>query len=399
MRVLVFTTLFPNRLQPNAAIFVKQRMFHFARIPGHEIRVVAPVPYCPSWIRMEPWSLFSRVPRVESMEGIRIHHPRYPLIPKVSMQWHFLSLLLSSLPTLQRIQKSFPFDLIDAHYIYPDGLAAVILGKWFGKPVVLSARGSDVNQFKGFPTIRPMLRYALREAQEVISVCSALKQEMVDLGCPAQKITVVPNGVDADGFKAFERQESRKMLGLPVRSRVVLSVGSLIPRKGFDLLINAFYQLVERHPDAVLYIVGGGPQKDFLKDLVKEKELESRVNLVGEVPNKALARWYSAADVFCLASSREGWANVIMEALACGCPVVATRVYGAPEILTTPEVGLLVDRNTKAIASGLDEALSRVWDGDRIRRHVVARDWFVVARDVAEVFRKSVQKQVMQRRR
>ena len=398
MRILVFTTLFPNRLQPNAAIFVKQRMFHFARLPGHEIRVVAPVPYCPSWVRMEPWSLYSRVPRVECMEGIRIHHPRYPLVPKVSMQWHFLSLLLSSVSTLRRIQKSFPFDLIDAHYIYPDGLAAVLLGKWFGKPVVLSARGSDVNQFKGFPTIRPMLRYALREAQEVISVCSALKQEMVDLGCPAQKITVVPNGVDADRFKAMDRHESRRILGLPRSSRVVLSVGSLIPRKGFDLLINAFHRLVERYPDAVLYILGEGPQKAFLKDLIKENELESRVSLVGEVPNNALARWYSAADVFCLASSREGWANVIMEALACGCPVVATRVYGAPEILTTPEVGLLVDRTTKAIASGLDEALFRVWDRDRIRRHVLARDWFVVAREVAEVFRKTVQKQVMQRR-
>jgi glycosyltransferase involved in cell wall biosynthesis len=390
MRVLVFTSLFPNYYQPNQGIFILQRMVHFERLPGQEVRTVAPIPYCPSWFNLQPWNLFSKIPKKESLEGIQTYHPRYPLVPKVSMRLHALSIFVASVKTVRQIYKAFPFDLIDGHYIYPDGLAAVWLGRVFQKPVVLSARGSDIHRFARFPTIRPMIRRALNRADAVISVCLALKNEMAALGIDPEKIQVIPNGIDSDRFQRKDVAESRLQLGIPKNARVVLSVGHLIPLKGFQILISAMPGILAGYPDVRLYIVGEGPFRKELENEILQMDLTGKVFLVGERPNTELATWYSAADVFCLASSREGWANVIMEALACGTPVIATKVWGTPEIITTDEIGFLVERDVRSIAAGLEKALNRSWDRELIKQHVEGRSWSRVAQEVKEVFERSL---------
>ena len=387
MKILVFTTLFPNHIQPNSALFVMQRMRHFAKLPGCEIKVVAPVPYYPPGLSGSKLAPFRQIKKYEIIEGIAIYHPRFFLAPKLSMPFHGLSLFVASVILIRRIHKDFPFGLIDAHYIYPDGFAAVLLGAVLRKPVVLSARGSDINQFSGFRTIRTMLRFALKKAQRIISVCQALKQEMEKLGCDSGKIKVIPNGVDVSKFNILDKKKCRNLLEIPLQARVILSVGSLILRKGFDVLIRAMSIVHERRQDVILYILGDGAMKNALEALVKEKGLTGQINLVGEKPNEELGLWYNAADVFCLASSREGWANVIMEALACGCPVVATNVYGAPEIITSPKVGRLVEQSPKALAEGILDVLSTEWKRGSIRAHVASRDWMVVAREVEDVFK------------
>lgn len=390
MRALVFTSLFPNRCQPNNGIFIHQRMAHFGRMPGNEVRAVAPVPYCPKWVDLPPWRVFSKVPEREIIGGIPVDHPRFPLIPKISMPFHAALIFLSSVKTVRRTYRKFPFDLIDGHFIYPDGLSAIWLGKVFRKPVVLSARGSDINQFTHFPTIRPMIRYALKHADAVISVCRALKDEMVALGIDPGKIRVISNGVDLKRFQKKRVTESRIRLGIPENFRLVLSVGHLIPRKGFDYLISAMPGILSEHPEARLYVIGEGPSRSELENQVYQLGLTGKVFLLGERPNVELSWWYNAANVFCLASSREGWANVIMEAMACGCPVVATNVYGAPEAITAPHLGTLVQRNPDAIQKAVCSALTGTWDRDRIRDHVAARDWMAVAREVSEVFESTV---------
>lgn len=392
MRVLVFTTLFPNHEHPNDGIFIKQRMFHFAHLPEREIRVVAPVPYCPSWFRLEPWHGYSKIWPYEVMEGIPVYHPKYPLVPKVSMPFHAYLLFAASLSLVRKIQKTFPFDLVDGHYIYPDGLAAVLLGKFFRKPVVLSARGSDINQFSRFPLIRAHIRRALREADALISVCEALRREMTSLGVPRSKIAVIPNGVDPERFSRIPKERARAQLGIPSEQKIILSVGSLISRKGFHLLMEAVSQMDGTPGLPHLYIIGEGPMRQQLRNLSKKLGISQRVHLVGQKPNGELHCWYSAADVFCLASEREGWANVIMEALACGCPVVATNVYGAPEILTTPTVGTLVERRAQAIAEALEDALRGGWDNVKIRNHVAHRSWSEVAREVDRVFQECLKR-------
>ena len=307
------------------------------------------------------------------------------------MPLHGVSLFLASLKLLKKIYHEFPFELIDGHYIYPDGLAAVLLGKAMKKPVVLSARGSDINQFGGFKSIKPMIRYSLNHSDRAISVCDALKREMVDLGSPANKISVIPNGIDIKGFYPEDKKKARRKLSLPDDKNIILSVGSLIPRKGFHVILDAMPEILQNQEDVHLYIVGDGSYRSFLNDKIRRLNLRKQVTMVGERPNSELKTWYSAADIFCLASSREGWANVIMESLACGTPVVATNVWGAPEILTSHDVGILVERNSGSIADGLIEALKRKWDRMRIRDHVAARSWDVVASEVEAVFASCLQ--------
>lgn len=163
---------------------------------------IAPVPYFPP-VRMGWRSSFSQIVRQEMIEGIEVYHPRYFMTPKVGMSLYGLMMFLSVLPIVKKIKNTFDFDMIDAHYVYPDGFAAVLLGHVFRKPVVVSARGTDIYLYKEFPLIRKLLRYTLLKADRVISVCQALKEEMAKLGIPRNKISVVPNGVDPNKFYPF----------------------------------------------------------------------------------------------------------------------------------------------------------------------------------------------------
>ncbi|HYA40155.1 MAG TPA: glycosyltransferase, partial [Syntrophobacteraceae bacterium] len=302
MKVLVYTSLFPNHLEPDKGIFIKQRMFHFAKLDGCEIKVVAPVPYIPPWGWLGKRSLYSRIRPYEIMEGIEVYHPRYPLIPKVGMAAHGFLMFLASRRLLRRIYAHFPFELIDAHYIYPDGFAAALLAASMQKPLVLSARGSDINQFAAFKSIRPMIKFALMHADCAVSVCESLKTEMVSLGIDGNRITVVPNGVDTERFYPVEKAMARQKLSIPQGVRVIVSVGALIPRKAFHLVLNSLPDLLGSIPDLHFFIIGEGPERSSLEQQIRRMNLRGNVTLLGNRPNEALRDWYNAADVFCLAS-------------------------------------------------------------------------------------------------
>ncbi|MEW6378713.1 MAG: glycosyltransferase family 4 protein [bacterium] len=386
MKVLVYTTLFPNHHQPNNNIFIKKRMFHFAQLRNCEIKVVAPIPYCPPLPVFGKKYQYSQIKKYELMNNIEVFHPRYPLVPKISMPFHGFAMYLSTIGLIKKISKVFPFDLIDGHYIFPDGLAALLCSKCINRPLVLSARGSDINQFTRFKSIKPMIRYTLNQADHVISVCNALKQEMTDLGIDEKKISVIPNGVDIDIFYPIDKEEARRKLLINQDHKVIVSVGSLIPRKGFHIILETLPGLIQRDAKIHLYIIGEGHYRSSLEKQIKDLHLDRHVTLVGEVANDELKFWYSSADVFCLASSREGWANVIMESLACGTPVVATRVYGAPEIITSAAVGILVDSTPQSLSEGLKTALETAWNRESIHAHVKNRTWFTVADEVKSIF-------------
>lgn len=386
MNALVYTSLFPNHLQPNKGIFIKQRMFEYARLAGCSIRVIAPVPYCPSWRFLGHWYTYSKIKPHETSDGIDIFHPRFLLVPKISMLCHGLSMYLSSIGILKKIHSERAFEIIDSHCIYPDGFAAVLLGRYFRKPVVLSARGSDINQYMEFKTIKPMLRYALKNADRVISVSSALKEKMLALGIHGEKISVIPNGINLERFKAEDRSIARDKLGLKRNAKILLSVGWLIPQKGIQVTLEALPRVCPYHPELEFYIIGEGLYRKELEKRIAELHLNGKVFIVGEMPNSELPTWYSAADVVCLASSREGWANVIMESLGCGTPVVATNVGGAPEIITSESIGFLADPSPEGIAKSLIDAFSKSWDRETIRSHVEGRTWQNVALTVMDVF-------------
>ncbi len=382
MRVLTFTSLFPSAVHPLLGIFIYQRVAHFARRPGNVMQVVAPVPYFPSWLRWSRWHAFSRIPRREQIGSLTVYHPRYPLLPKIAMPLHGLLMFLGSVLLVLRLKKRGGFDCIDAHYVYPDGFAAVLLGKLLRVPVIVSARGTDINLFPSFRLIRPMIRWTLRRAAGVVAVSTALKDVMVSLGLSTDRIRVIGNGVDVQRFQPMDRREARRRLGLPEEGPVIVSVGGLLPHKGHQFLIAAVAMAAGRFPGLKLYVVGDGAFRLKLEALVREAGMPERVFLVGSRPNEELKLWYSAADVSCLASSREGWPNVLLESLACGTPVVATRVGGVPEIIVSPRVGLMVEQDSRTIAAGLESALERHWDREALAGYARTRTWEVVAAEV-----------------
>ena len=387
MKVLVFTSLYPNNIWPNHGVFVKERMTHFAQLNGREVKVIAPVPYYPP-ISFGSRQSYSRVLRREMRDGLEVHHPRYFMTPKIGMTLYGFLMFLSVLPNMRRVRKAYNFDLIDAHYVYPDGYAGVLLGRYFGRPVVVSARGSDINLYANFPVIRRFLRYTLEKADRVIAVCTALKEAIVKLNVPDGKVLVIPNGVDGNKFHPFPKEEARRKLGIPGDKRVILSVGGLIPRKGFDLLIKALSILLKqaRESNLHLVIVGDGESRPELEQLVSSHSLNDHVVFAGSVPHQDLFLWYSAADLFCLASSREGWPNVLLEALACGTPVIATNVWGAPEIIPSEDIGLLTERDETAIAAKISLALNRSWVSGALVEYARRHTWDRTALSVHEAF-------------
>ncbi len=382
MRVLTFTSLFPNCEKPLQGIFVFQRMAHFAERPGNQIEVISPVPYFPRWIRFSRWKREGQIPKEEIIGNLTIHHPRYLLIPKISMPLHGLLMFLGSLRTARRLHRKMKFDCIDAHFVYPDGFAAILLGKLLKIPVVVSARGTDINLYPSLRLVRPLIRWTLKQAAGLIAVSASLRDVMLRLGAPSNRTSVIGNGIDSSRFAPIRPADARAHLRLPCTGKIIVSVGALIPLKGFQFLIPAFAKIAYRFPDAHLYILGEGGYRSRLKAIIQECKIDSQVTLAGIIPNEQLRFWFSAASVSCLVSSREGWANVLQESMACGTPVVATRVWGAPEVIVSAEFGMLVRQEVQEIAAALEVALIKDWDRRAIAEHAAKRTWQVVAAEV-----------------
>jgi teichuronic acid biosynthesis glycosyltransferase TuaC len=372
MKILTFSTLFPNAEKPGHGIFVETRLRHLVAGGQVEARVVAPVPWFPSrHPRFGQYARFAAVPRHETRSGIEVLHPRYLAIPKVGMTVAPALLAAASRPALGRLlDEGYDFDLIDAHYFYPDGVAAAMLGKYFNKPVVITARGSDITQLPRFRLPRRMIRWAAARAAGVITVCEALKTEMQTLGVDAAHVTALRNGVDLDLFRPVERDQTRARLGLA--HFTLLAVGHLVPVKAQELIIGALPLL----PGVRLLIAGNGPNRAMLEALARNLGVADRVVLLGAVAQAQLRDYYGAADALVLPSEREGWANVLLESMACGTPVIASRVWGTPEVVAAPEAGLLLgERSAQGIAAAVDALRANYPDRAATRRYAERFSW------------------------
>jgi len=386
IRTLLFSTLFPSVERPGHGIFVETRLLELLKTGQVETRVVAPVPWFPSRnLRFGDRAAMARTPRRETRHGVDVQHPRYALLPKVGMSTAPLLLALGARPAVQRLlDEGFEFDLIDAHYFYPDGVAAALLASWFGKPLVITARGSDVNLIAQHRLPRRLMRWAAQRASACVGVSAALAQRLKDLGAPPSRVHVLRNGVDTERFTP--QADARQALGV-AGEPLILSVGNLLPVKRHGLVIEALALVRQTHPGAALAIVGGGPLHAELTAQAAALGLANAVRLVGPVPQAVLARWYAAADLLVLASSREGWPNVLLEAMACGTPVLASGVGGVPEIVTSPSVGAFGTFNTPIeLAEALSKALAQPFDREATRRHALGMGWGEVSEGQVQLF-------------
>ena len=285
------------------------------------------------------------------------------------------------LRTLQNLRAEQEFDLIDAHYFYPDGVAAAMLGRTLSKPVVITARGSDVNLIPRYRVPRIWIRKAIRHSAHMIAVSQALKDALVSLGAPSEKVTVLRNGVDLRIFHPGGRAEARNRLGFS--GRTLLTVGHLVERKAHDLAIAAMPLL----PEYSLIIIGEGPERVALSRQIDRLRLGQRVRLIGRIPHESLQEYYAAADALVLASSREGWPNVLLEAMACGTPVVASNIWGNPEVVAAPEAGrLMVDRTAGDIANAVRELFASLPDRADTRRYAEGHSWDETSRGQIRIF-------------
>jgi glycosyltransferase involved in cell wall biosynthesis len=372
MRILTFSTLYPDTVRPSYGIFVETRLRHLLASGKVEAKVVAPVPWFPSSNpRFGEYAAFAGVPREEQRNGIHVAHPRYLTVPKVGMSAAPFLLAAAAYSTVKRIIRGgYDFEIIDAHYFYPDGVAAVLLGRHFAKPVVITARGTDVNLIPEYWLPRQMILWAGRHAAGVITVARALRDRLVALGVPEGRVEVLRNGVDLTFFQQADRDGSRRRLGF--RRTTLLSVGNLVPLKGHDLAIRALTLL----PEMDLVIVGDGPERKALGALVEESGLHDRVSFAGAQAQENLREYYCAADALILASSREGWPNVLLEAMACGTPVVASRVGGTPEVVSAPPAGVLMtERTPEGLAQAVRNLFARNPDRSATRRYAEGFDW------------------------
>lgn len=377
--IVVFSSLFPSPAQPNAGLFVRERMF---RVGAHvQLCVVAPTPWFPFQSLLRRWRPHFRPtpPAMDVQQGFNVWYPRFLSFPGLFKSLDGFFMALCAYPRLRQLRREGRLDLIDAHFAYPDGYAAVLLGRWIGVPVTITMRGTE-DRHAHTPNLRDRVRKALMGCQQVFSVSAALRQIALGMGVPASKVEVVGNGVDAHKFRPLDRQACRVALDIPSGVPVLVSVGGLVERKGFHRVIDVLPGLIRDHPSLVFLIVGGpsaeGNNRAELEAQVARLGLEQHVRFLGTRQPDALSAVLSAADVFVLATRMEGWANVFLEAMACGLPVVTTDVGGNAEVVCRPELGAVVPfGDSAALSNAIRDALARSWDRAAIRSYAEANAW------------------------
>jgi glycosyltransferase involved in cell wall biosynthesis len=376
--LVVFSALFPSAVRPGAGPFIRERMFRVAR--HRPLAVVSPQPWFPgqSLIRLLRPGYRPQAPALEIQQGIRVYHPRYFAVPGVLRRFDGWSMALASVGLMRDLKRQGA-RLIDAHFAYPDGEAATRLGRWLQLPVTITLRGTEVPHSRN-PVLRPRLARTLKAAARVFSVSDSLRRLAIELGAATEKTEVVGNGVDTARFHPVDRVAARQKYGLPQDAKVLVSVGALVPRKGMHRVIEVMPALIGQHPDLHYLIVGGGsPEGDNRTELtaqVAQLGLGERVHFLGALPPDELKWPLSAADVFVLATRNEGWANVFLEAMACGLPVVTTDVGGNTEVVCRAELGSIVPfGDGAALQQALDNALDKDWDRAAILDYARANQW------------------------
>ncbi len=378
-RIIVFSSLFPSSVRPGAGLFIRERMFRVAKaIP---LAVVSPVPWFPLQGLIRFWKPHFRPapPAHERQDDIDVYFPRFLSFPGIFKFLDGIFMALGSYFLLRRLRRTFGFNHIDAHFAYPDGDAATLLGRWFGAPVTITLRGTEI-PLSGYRLRRARMLLALERATRIFSVSGSLKQHVVKMGVMAGKIRVIGNGVDTRTFHPLRRIDSRKQLGLTEDCRVLVSVGGLVERKGYHRVIEVLPAIKQQFPSLVYLVVGGAsPEGDWearLKQQASDLGLEDTVHFLGVMSPDELKLPLSAADIFVLATRNEGWANVFLEAMACGLPVVTTDVGGNAEVVCRPELGIVVPfDSSQALQDAIVSALKKDWSRSTIIAYARENSW------------------------
>ena len=384
MKIVSVSHMFPNSINPHIGVFVKERVKHVAI--KTELIMVAPVQSFPFIDYTTKYAGLSQLRDEETIDGITVHHPKYFMIPKYFKTLDAIFYGRSLAQFMESLANRTDFDIFDFHWVYPDAIGGLQWARKLGKKTVVTVRGNEAIYYFDKSYIRKIIQKRLSEFDHIIAVSNDLKSKIrSDFGVDLSRITVIPNGIDAEKFRCSDKGEARRYCGLEDGKRYVLTVSRASKEKGLAHLLVAFSRV--RCPDTFLIIIGDGPLQEELTSLAVELGLEKRVFFLGVLRHADLCVWYNAADIFCLPSLWEGCPNVIIEALACGTPVVASCVGGIPDLVPSSDYGFLVPPGEEdTLAKAIERALEKEWN----RRHISAfgsnNSWTDVADKVIQVF-------------
>ncbi len=357
LRVLSLSTLFPSPQRPAFGKFVEYQMKAVAARGDVDLVMVNPLGI-PPWplSQREPYCRLAANPPTSDLSGMTVHHPRFRLIPLIGGDSNPARIARAVLPLVRRLHAKQPFDLIDAQFFFPDGPAAALIAGALGLPLSIKARGGDILYWGGRPRALAQMLGAAGQAAGMLAVSAALRQDMIALGMPGEKITVHYTGLDHARFLPRPRAEARAAIAaleIPADGPLLIATGALIPIKGQRLAIAALKEL----PGARLALAGAGPDEAALRALARDLGLAERVHFLGQVSHEVLPLLFSAADAAVLPSEREGLANAWVEALACGAPLVIPAIGGALEVVRDASAGRIAARDPSAIAAAVRELL------------------------------------------
>lgn len=389
LNVLALSFLFPNAAQRGYGVFVLNRLKAVQQYCN--IKVIAPLQWYPFMARFKKDFSGSTIPDREEIEGVDVFHPRFAVVPRYLKWFDSLSYLwAASLVALRLRKEAFNFDLVDVHWTYPDIVAGYVLARCSGKKYIVTVRGHEAFYDEERSIRRWLVACLLKQADFVVALSAELRDKVLALGAAPDRVRVVLNGVDSQRFGYRDRDECRRQLGLSAEGRMILSVGRLTERKGHHELIRMIPLLVESGP-VHLYIVGGVNREDDFSHKLKAMIAElcpANVTLVERVVHDELASWYGAADLFCLATMSEGCPNVVLEALACGTPVVATNAGAISELIVQGENGVVVNSaDMSSFGEIVNASLAREWDRRKIAEKMGAWGWNACATQVVDIYR------------
>jgi teichuronic acid biosynthesis glycosyltransferase TuaC len=368
LRVLTLSTLYPDATRPNFGPFVELQTRGLAAHPDVELRVLVPLGIPPLIGRfLSKYRALSQLPWSELRNATIIYRPPFTHFPGRWARYDPAAIVRAVHDFVRSVSGDTPFDVIDAEFFWPDGPAAIALGKALGIPVSIKARGADIHYWGTNPATAAQVIAAGRAADGLLAVSAALKADMVALGMPEDRITVHYTGIDRARFHVRDRAAAKVALG--VAGPLLVSIGALIERKGHRIVIEALTHL----PDATLVIIGQGEDRTALE--AQAAPLGNRVRFLGSQPHDVIADWLAAADAMVLMSASEGLANAWVEALASGAPVVISDVGGAREVLDRPEAGVLAMPDPGSVADAIKQVLARDADRNAVAATVEKFSW------------------------
>lgn len=377
--VIVVSSLFPSAKLPAAGIFIKERMGRVANeLP---MLVISPRPWFPfqGLIRLFKQDYRPVLPKYETLGHLKVIRPNYLSFPQFFRSADGFFMAVSSWLSLKKENLQNENIIFDAHFAYPDGYSAYLLSRWFNAPYLITVRGTEVPLSKRFLR-RQLMKIALRSANQIISVSDSLGEHVKGLGLNGRSALTIGNGVDTTEFYPLDKKQCRSELNISASGKVIITVGGLVKRKGIHHVIDALPALKKEFSELTYLVVGGGGGEgnweSVLKKKVADMGLEENVKFLGEWPHDKLNVPLSSADVFVLATSNEGWANVFLEAFGCGLPVVTTDVGGNKQVVNSTKLGIIVPYDEmEVLKEAISSALKRDWDINFIVEYAKNNEW------------------------